>query len=372
MRLGAPRFEHTAALLPDGRVVLGGGWSGIANNNVIVPLPLGHFDIYRPAEGWSDMLPGDDDPTIFWDAMVLMADGTIMVVGTGVDETGDDFTTAGILDPETQFWTPMPAPATVRVFSRVALLNDGRVLATGGLQFDADYEFGFMPTRETEIFDPRAGQWQEAALTNHASQSSTIVALQNGGALLVHHSDSDDDEIVAEIYDPDADVWTIASGIHGARRTAKAVVLPDGRALVVGAAISELEGLSQGTSAKISGEIYDPTTGAWASTGDMVELRLFAALTLLPDGRALASGGIAIEGAAEGPTLSEGALLSTTEIYDPDTNAWTPGPDMAEPRYDHTATALPDGSVLIAGGVTILPDIWEIYPTDTSEIISVR
>ena len=360
--------------MPDGRVIFGGGSSGIANNNLIVPFPLMHVDVYDPMEGWSVISPADDDRAIFFSSMVVMSDGAIMIVGVSGGETEEDLIAAAvILEPDTQLWTPSPAPSTFRIRPYLALLQDGRVISVGGLELDDD-GFGFLPMRETEIFDPRSGQWQEAALTNHASQSSNIVALQNGGALLVHHADSDDDEIVAEIYDPNADEWTIASGIHGARRTAKAVVLPDGRALVVGAAISQLEDLSQGNPAGISAEIYDPATGAWTSTGDMVELRLFSALTLLPDGRALASGGIGIRSiadAAAGPTLSEDTLLSTTEIYDPETNAWTPGPDMAEPRYDHTATALPDGSVLIAGGVTILPDIWEIYPTDTSEIITV-
>ena len=368
-RLAVPRSYHTAELLPDGRVILGGGWSGVANNNFIAPLPLTHFDVYLPAEGWSVISPADDDQAIFDPSIVLMADGTILLVGIRGDETGDDFTNAAaILDPATQLWTPLPAPVIAQSSSRFALLQDGRVLAAGGEQVENDGAFTIIRTflTETEIFDPRTGQWQPAANTNHASQYSTIVALQNGGALLVHNAYTADDEIGAEIYDPDADEWRVVPGMRGARGVPKAAVLSDGRVLAIGATIDTTgEGEYLVQTVKGSAEIYDPATGAWTPTGDMVGARVyFSALTSLPDGRALASGGM---GQGDGAELQ----MFTTEIYDPDTNAWTPGPNLLEPRYGHSATALPDGSVLIAGGVTILLDIWEVYPTDTSEIITV-
>ena len=112
-------------------------------------------------------------------------------------------------------------------------------------------------------------------------------------------------------------------------------------------------------------DIYDPATGVWTPTGETWGLT-YSALTLLPDGKVLASGGIGgIGGGIE-------FYMSTTEIYNPETNNWYPGPDMAVPRFSHTATALPDGRVLIAGGIAIRPGTEEFYPTNTSEIITVR
>ena len=394
-RLAEPRFEHTALLLPSGNVVLGGGQSGIVHidHDIIwlMQIPLTHFDVYHPAEGWSAISLVDDDRIFFRSSMVLMADGTIMVVRIGGGESGEDFTGAATLDPATQLWTPLPAPSiTTRNLERnletlrrikgaigtplpapistmngplLALLQDGRVIAVSDRQFvkDGGNTYWFPP--KSEIFDPCAGQWQTVASPNnmYISQGSTIVALQNGEALLIHSgnpSNSAYDEILAEIYDPDADEWRVALGMK-ARARPKAVVLPDGRALVVGAAIIEEGGRAWGKTT--SAEIYDPTTSVWTPTGDMVGSRLyFFALTLLPDGRVLVSGGKPLRG----------GILSTTEIYDPDTNAWTPGPDMAMPRYDHTATALPDGRVLIAGGIT--DENAGAPPTNTSEIITVR
>ena len=392
-RLDAPRFEHTAALLPDGRVILGGGLTGsvsVSHDLIAVGrIPVTYFDIFHPGQGWSVISLANDDMAIPLPSMVLMADGTIMVVRIGGDQTGEDFTAAATLDPETQLWTPLPAPSITtrnlealrRIKGKIdtslpapslipalgteggphlAPLRDGRVIAVSNqqlIEYDGTY---YVFTPKSEIFDPRARQWQKAASPNniHISQDSTIVALQNDEILLIHPghpSDSPDDEILAEIYDPNADEWRVAPGMRAYSRP-KAVVLPDGRVLVVGDAIIEGDDRAWGETA--SAEIYDPVTGVWTTTGDMVRSRLdFYALTLLSDGRALVSGGMPLKG----------DILSTTEIYDPGTNIWTPGPDMAVPRYHHTATALPYGRVLIAGGNTVGVGA---PPTDTSEIIT--
>ena len=406
-RLAAPRFDHTAALLPDGRVILGGGSSGIgsvdvANDKFITPIPATHFDVYDPAKGWSVIIPAGDDRPIFDASMALMADGTVLTVGISGDETEEDFSpAAATLDPATQLWTPLTAPSiSSRDDSLLAfwqgkqviangplltLLQDGRVIAVGDRKFTKDDGFTYLNASETEIFDPRAGQWQPASDANNISESSDIVALRNGGALLVHNAD--DDEIGAEIYDPAADEWNVVSGIRGTRWDPEAVVLSDGRILVIGEIdiISEeesridvefithpLEGgdiINEGMPLSpviplIEADIYDPATDVWTPTGYTKVFR-YSTLTLLPDGRALASGGIgSIGGRIE-------FYMSRTEIYDPDTNAWTPGPYMTVPRLSHTATALSDGRVLIAGGITIHPDTGELYPTDTSEIITV-
>ena len=69
---------------------------------------------------------------------------------------------------------------------------------------------------------------------------------------------------------------------------------------------------------------YDPATDMWTPAGEMSYTRINATLTLLPDGRVLAAGG-------EDPAGSECVLYSTTEIFDPFTNTWSPGPDLSGP-----------------------------------------
>jgi len=68
--------------------------------------------------------------------------------------------------------------------------------------------------------------------------------------------------------------------------------------------------------------------------------RGYATATLLSGGKVLVAGGV---GALSGVT-------ATTDLYDPLTNSFTPGPNMATARCRHMAILLPDNTVLIAGG----------------------
>jgi hypothetical protein len=48
-----------------------------------------------------------------------------------------------------------------------------------------------------------------------------------------------------------------------------------------------------------------------------------------------------------GPVFLE---LAEAEIYEPATGSWIPVESLGTPRGNHTATLLPDGTILVAGG----------------------
>ena len=87
-----------------------------------------------------------------------------------------------------------------------------------------------------------------------------------------------------------------------------------------------------------SAELYDPATGKWTLTADMTTFHGLQSATLLPDGRVLVAGG------------GEPVRTSVAEIFDPATGQWSPTASLLVARSEHTATLLPDGRVLIAGG----------------------
>jgi hypothetical protein len=82
-----------------------------------------------------------------------------------------------------------------------------------------------------------------------------------------------------------------------------------------------------------------PANGTWTVTGSMGRQRDGHTATLLPSGKVLVAGGFGNTG-----------YLGSAELYDPATGLWTVTGSMGRPRELHTATLLPSGKVLVAGG----------------------
>jgi Galactose oxidase, central domain len=72
--------------------------------------------------------------------------------------------------------------------------------------------------------------------------------------------------------------------------------------------------------------------------------------TLLHSGRVLVNGGIEMIFLPGDPPPAQWKALRTADLYHPDTNEWIITGSMAIARYYHTATLLPDGTVLVVGG----------------------
>jgi hypothetical protein len=126
-----------------------------------------------------------------------------------------------------------------------------------------------------------------------------------------------------------------------------ATLLANGRVLVVGGTyelptpefVSPFEGIAA------TAELYDPVSDAWTMTGDLGKTVRGYTATLLSDGRVLVAGGM------DRPWIGNVPASASAAVYDPSTGTWGATSDMIEGRSDHTATLLPDGMVLVAGGI---------------------
>ena len=121
--------------------------------------------------------------------------------------------------------------------------------------------------------------------------------------------------------------------MHAARTGHTATLLKDGKVLIVGGGDA-------------TAELFDPASGTFSLTGPPLEGRLHATATLLSDGRVLIAGGLGLTAGLDGHLL----LLSTAEIFDPETGTFSSTGTMVQARQQHTATLLADSRVLIAGG----------------------
>jgi hypothetical protein len=101
-------------------------------------------------------------------------------------------------------------------------------------------------------------------------------------------------------------------------------------------------GLSGGTSLETA-ELYDPASGTWTPTGSLAAPRRQHTATLLPSGKVLVAGGGNINN-------YNASLFASAELYDPATGTWTTTGSLATARVIHTSTLLSNGKVLIVGG----------------------
>ncbi|AUX36122.1 hypothetical protein SOCE836_083280 [Sorangium cellulosum] len=326
---------HTATRLggDDGRVLVVGGWGGEAY--------LASAELFDPTdESWAPAQPMSGPRHDH--AALLLDSGRVLVVG-GSDGSGT-LASAELYDPAEDRWTPARPMSDARQGATATRLDSGLILVVGGWR-DGTH------LASAELYDPREDTWTAAAPMSTGRYGHTATLLGNGRVLVTGGYDGLDAVESAELYDPAANSWTPVQPMSAGRHRHAATLLDDGRVLVTGGAEiywgeeeeEEEEEAREGEFA--SAEIYDPVSGSWALTAPMSFGRSQHTATLLVDGRVLVAGGSTVMGESEWS-----GYLANAEIYNPTAGSWSNAPAMAVGRSGHTATLLPGGGVLVAGG----------------------
>jgi N-acetylneuraminic acid mutarotase len=364
--MATARFEHTATRLNDGRVLIVGG----ANSTT---LALSSTEIYDPVtRGWS---AGPSLATArAMHTATLLGDGRVLVCG-GFN-SGGVLASAEIYDPVANEWSSAGTMSAARTLHSAVLLANGHVLAAGGRNTATVLSSAelYDPTANTwtptgslpsgingvsgvllvsgkalvgdYLYDPASGQWSNAAPMGALSPGpggSFFTLLPNGQVLAT----AGYLELTGNttIYDPVAQMWTSTLPLFtGAYSTT--TLLTDGRVLTVGG-IETAFGLADGGNyvSTASAAVLDPVTGSVTESQSGGHAGALAGISLLSDGRVLASGGDTqrFNGTPYYPAAA-------TDLFDPVANTWTPTGSMSTARASHQATTLMDGTLLATGG----------------------
>ncbi len=257
--LAEGRQSHTATLLPDGRILVVGGYGGSGRGDVILASaevwdpgaqtfsPTGQLGLARASQG-----------------AALLPDGRVLVIGgwSGPETKSTD--TTEIWDPKTGTFSPGPSLTEPRGGVVVLTLTDGRILVVGGNErasasaeiFDPT-SFSFLPTgglpqpgdftiallpgdrvlavggpgaqsvTSSQVWDPATGIWTPSgAPLEPYTFYQTETALDDGRVLM--------NSGAAEIWDPDTGGFSAVGPAASGAGKQSATLLTDGRVLVVG------------------------------------------------------------------------------------------------------------------------------------------
>jgi hypothetical protein len=271
----------------------------------------------------------------------MLNNGQILVVG-GVSCPSSSSCTylnsAELYNPDSSLFANSGTMATARSAPTV-LLNNGKVLVAGGYSCDGSGNCSSLSS--AEIYDPATGTFGSAGTMTVARSDHTMTVLGDGTVLIASGQNCTSATSCsalssAEIYDPKAGTFTSTSSVMSAPRFgASPVLLNSGSVLIAGG--------FDGTNLPAAAEIYSPANGFTGTGASLNVPRFYSSATLLNSGQVLVAGGLTCN--------LPGCPSNAAEIYDPVANTFTNVTGgLVVPRFNHTATLLSNGGVLVVGG----------------------
>lgn len=231
-----PRAAHTATLLADGRVLLVGGCAtdGCARADVA---PTSEF--YLPGRGFAAGPPLVEARS--GHTATLLPDGRVLVVGGWAREGTPPLAAAEVYDPATGRFAPVGALREGRGGHAAAALPDGRVLIVGG------WIGSRRANASAELFDPATNRFTPAAPLPAPRLGPLATPLADGSVLVVGGQD-ESRAPVAELalYDPATDRWRPAGTLATPRFKSALAPLADGRLLLLGGTVDDRQLLASG------------------------------------------------------------------------------------------------------------------------------
>jgi len=338
---GVPRCAIHASLVPTGngtaKVLFwgrdkepngAGGWIDVQWG------PWQTF-LWDPANGTSTTTLTNYTTDMFCSGHSLLPDGRLLVTGGHLQQDGRGDPHTNIFDPSTNTWSNGPAMNGGRWYPTTLPMGNGENLVVSGT------DSNFAGNNSPQVMQTN-GVWRDLP---SAQQGIYIfypwmLLAPNGRAFNVG---------------PDHTTWFLATSGNGAwfsgppsnytalRDYGSAAMYDDGKVIIVGGGTPPTP-----TAEVINLSMNNTNLGqnpAWRYVGSMALSRRQMNLTILPDGKLLATGGTSGSGFCDPVNAAMNA-----EMWDPSSETWSTMAPMALTRlYHSTAILLPDGRVLSAG-----------------------
>ncbi|HXC55048.1 MAG TPA: kelch repeat-containing protein, partial [Rhizomicrobium sp.] len=306
---------------------------------------------------------------------IALGDGTLLILGSTTPApfpysppSMSGF--AWTFDPATNLSTIAGAPVTARVGATLSLLPNGTVLVAGGMGMSSGY---YMVLDTAEIYDPKSRSFRlltKSMTVPRCGHSATVLA--DGTVLLAGGY-----FFPAIAYDPPGVLAAWVPALNSAETfsvaqqafTAVATTLPQGFAFHSATLLASGDVLIAGgvtdfyteydfTSATVfpstQAAVFNVAAQAFALIAPLGTARAMQSASLLPSGKVLVAGGV---------VQPDMTATDTTELFDPGSYTFTPSAKMAEPRHSQGAILLPEGLLLIGGAST---PSYELMPVSGS------
>jgi N-acetylneuraminic acid mutarotase len=308
--LNIARDGHTATPLPNGKVLVAGGYG---TNGV-----LSSSEIFDPTLGtWTNA--GNFNGSRWEHTATLLPNGKVLIAG-GI--SANPIQSLQLFDPLTTNWTSAGSMVVPRFSHTSTLLLNGKVLFVGGTNGPA----------YAEIYDPASGLSSITGLPESARFNHTATLLPNGKVLITGGVASGIYFNTTRLFDPATGTWSASGNMTSARSSHTATLLPNGKVFVAG-------GYTSGGGYLSSAELYDPATGTWTPANNLLSARGFHTASLLPNGKLLLAGG-----------YNNSGVIASLDTYDFTSGSWVSSNSLITARVNQTASVLFNGKVLFVGG----------------------
>ena len=275
---------------------------------------------------------------------LALPSGEILVVG-GLDRDDPDVTNteSELVNAKTGAVTVLDQQLVGRLHQTITRGSGDRVVVAGGVVFKQTY---WDPVDSVDVFVPLERKWISASPLIDPRSDHAATAMLDGKVIVTGGNQGPRLLQSVEIYDVKNDRWFRATPMPAPRTAHSALLLRDGRVLVAG-------GIDPSGAATDTTFIYNPPADQWSEGPRMTLPRVQHAAVPLANGDILFIGG-------------DGAASGTSERYVADLGRFVTSGTLVEPREAAQAAALPDGRVVLVGGMPPRND--EFAPLRSAEI----